>query len=118
MGLLAAGSVANPQTAPAADAPQKAPDPKDGSRKVCEWKSADGVVFAWRGPKMYDPAQGVGLTLILHGSNLSHTWGFANHNNDTFRPDDLVVCPDGTTPNGMGGFNFLDVKLVWQRVVN
>lgn len=97
-----------PQQSPAADAPQKAPDPKETAKKVYEWKSADGVAFAWRGPKKYDAAQGVGLTLILHGSNLTHAWGFANHSKDAFRPDDLVVCPDGTTPNGNGGFNFLD----------
>jgi predicted esterase len=92
----------------AANPPQKAPDPKEASGKVYEWKSKDGVAFAWRGPKKYDTAAGVALTVILHGSNLTHAWGFANHKAETFRPDDLVVCPDGTTPNGQGGFNFLD----------
>ncbi|CAN5442577.1 hypothetical protein BH23VER1_BH23VER1_34960 [soil metagenome] len=58
-------------------------------------------------PKSYDPDTGAALTAILHGSNLSRAWGFANHKPDTFRPDDIVVCPDGTTPNGSGGFNFL-----------
>jgi predicted esterase len=106
--LVVAGSLIAVHPVAAADAPQKAPDAKESSRKVYEWKSKDGVTFAWRGPKKYDPAHGVGLTLILHGSNLTHAWGFANHNKETFRPDDLVVCPDGTTPNGQGGFNFMD----------
>src|SRR5262245_20477875 len=66
------------QTGRAANAAQKAPDPKDSSKKVCEWKSRDGVAFSWRGPKKYDAAKGVGLTFILHGSNLTHAWGFAN----------------------------------------
>lgn len=90
----------------AADLEQKAPSPKDGG-KVYAWKAADGLVYAWRGPQRYDAKQGVNLTLILHGSNLGHGWGFANHAAKTFRPDDLVVSPDGTTPNGNGGFNFL-----------
>jgi len=90
----------------AADPDKKAPSPKDGG-KVYEAKSADGLVYFWRGPERYDAEKGVNLTLILHGSNLTHGWGFANHDAKTFRPDDLVVSPDGTTPNGNGGFNFL-----------
>src|SRR5438105_1924019 len=93
----------------AGDAPPagKALDPKAGGQAVYEAKSADGLVYAWRGPKHYDTAKGVGMTVILHGSNLDHRWGFANHDKATFRPDDLVLSPDGTTANGKGGFNFL-----------
>jgi predicted esterase len=93
----------------AADAlEKKAPDGKAGNGKVYEGKTADGVVYNWRGPSSYDPEKGVGLTVIIHGSNLTRGWGFANHSKDTFRPDDLVVSPDGTTPNGQGGFNNMD----------
>lgn len=90
-----------------ADAPPvaKALDPKAASETVYEGKSADGLVYFWRGPKHYDATKGVGLTVILHGSNLHHGWGFANHDKSTFRQDDLVLSPDGTTPNGKGGFN-------------
>jgi predicted esterase len=91
----------------AADPEKKPPSPKDGG-KLYEAKSADGLVYFWRGPERYDAEKGVNLTLILHGSNLTHGWGFANHDAKSFRPDDLVVSPDGTTPNGNGGFNFLD----------
>ncbi len=87
--------------------PAKALDPKASSDTIYEGKSADGLVYFWRGPKHYDAAKGVGLTVILHGSNLTRGWGFANHGKDTFRPDDLVLSPDGTTSNGKGGFNFL-----------
>jgi predicted esterase len=93
-------------TAAAEGIEQKAPSPKDGG-KLFAWKAADGLVYAWRGPERYDAEKGVNLTLILHGSNLTHQWGFANHAFKSFRPDDLVVSPDGTTSNGNGGFNFL-----------
>jgi predicted esterase len=93
----------------AADAiEKKAPDGKAGNGKLYEAKTADGLVYNWRGPKAYDPEKGVGLTVIIHGSNLGRGWGFANHGKDSFRPDDLVVSPDGTTPNGKGGFNNMD----------
>lgn len=93
--------------ASAADPPARALDPKAPSDTVFEAKTADGLAFQWRGPRRYDAERGVGVTVILHGSNLTRRWGFANHDKATFRPDDLVVCPDGTTPNGQGGFNFL-----------
>lgn len=107
-GLLLCGWLAVPRSHAADTVQQKAPDAKDASKKVFEWKSKDGVGFSWRGPKKYDAAKGVGLTFILHGSNLTHAWGFANHNPNTFRPDDIVVCPDGTSPSGQGSFNFLE----------
>jgi predicted esterase len=128
LGSLVVVAVVGPPWAVAADAPKRALDPKAPSSTVFEGKSADGLVYLWRGPKKYDPEKGVGLTLILHGSNLTRGWGFANHGKDTFRPDDLVISPDGTTSNGKGGFNFLgepkdakrlhalleEVKKVWK----
>lgn len=74
---------------------------------VHEWQSKDGLAFQYRLPKDRDADAPVTLTVILHGSNLDRRWGFANHRPETFRPHDLVLCPDGTTPNGSGGFNFL-----------
>jgi predicted esterase len=90
----------------AADIPSKAPG-ADTKGELCEWKAKDGLVYHHRLPASYDPEKGANLTLILHGSNLTHGWGFANHSAKSFRPDDIVVSPDGTTPNGNGGFNFL-----------
>jgi len=86
--------------------PVKAPDVKR-TGKVYEWTAKNGIVYQYRLPKGYDAKRGAGLTFILHGSNLDHRWGFANHNAKTFRPDDIVVSPDGTTSNGKGGFNTL-----------
>jgi len=88
------------------DIPEKAPG-VDTKGKLCSWKAADGLVYRHRVPASFDPEKPIGLTLILHGSNLDHRWGFANHSHETFRPDDIVVSPDGTTSNGNGGFNFL-----------
>ena len=88
---------------------EAAPGP-DTTGKVMQWKSNDGLVYHYFVPKNYDPQTGANLTFILHGSNLDHRWGFANHEAGKFRADDIVVCPDGTTSNGNGGFNFLQGK--------
>ncbi len=72
-----------------------------------EWTAGNGLDYVYRLPKRYNPKTGATLTFVLHGSNLSRHWGFANHRPNSFRPDDIVVSPDGTTPNGRGGFNFL-----------
>ena len=84
---------------------QRDPTAPRAKGEVYEWKSKDGLVYRYRLPKKYDQEKGCNLTMILHGSNLDRRWGFANHSYKTFRPDDLVVSPDGTTPNGRGGFN-------------
>lgn len=84
--------------------------------KVFAWKSDDGLEYTYRVPRKYDPDQGANLTFILHGSNLTRYWGFANHPYKTFRPDDIVVSPDGTTPNGRGGFNFMGQPKDAQRL--
>jgi poly(3-hydroxybutyrate) depolymerase len=78
--------------------------------KVYAWKSKDGLVYRYYIPKKFDPERGANLTVILHGSNLSAGWGFWNHKAGAFRPDDIIVSPDGTTPNGRGGHNFLGEK--------
>jgi predicted esterase len=83
----------------AADVETKAPSPKAPFR-LYQWKSAGGIVCFWRPPEHYDPEKGANLTMILHGTGLTHEWGFANHPWKTFRPDDFVVSPDGPTPNG------------------
>ncbi|MCB9878950.1 MAG: hypothetical protein H6835_15245 [Planctomycetes bacterium] len=93
----------------AAQAPEHAPD-ADAKGKVYEWKSANGLVYQYYLPKHHDAGAPLNLTFVLHGSNLDRRWGFANHKAGEFRPDDLVVCPDGTTSNGQGGFNFLQAQ--------
>lgn len=96
--LAAALGAARP--AHAAPPPTKALDPKASGGEVYEATSADGLRYLWRAPKRYDATKGCGLTVILHGSGGNRHWGFANHDKTTFRPDDLVVSPDGTSSNG------------------
>lgn len=90
----------------AADTKAKEPGRKSKG-KTYQWQAKDGLVYWYYIPKKYDPEKGANLTLILHGSNLKAGWGFWNHKAGEFRPDDVVVSPDGTTPNGSGGFNFM-----------
>jgi pimeloyl-ACP methyl ester carboxylesterase len=88
------------------DAPERALAP-DSTGEVYTATAADGLRYEYYIPKDYDPDVGASLTLVLHGSNLDRRWGFANHAAGSFRPHDVVVCPDGTTSNGAGGFNSL-----------
>jgi predicted esterase len=83
--------------AAAGDAPEKEPSPKSAG-KVCAWKSKGGLRYEYFVPGKYDPAKGANLTFILHGTGLDRRWGFANHAGGEFRPDDVVVSPDGPTP--------------------
>lgn len=94
-------------SAMSADIREREPDPAKAAGKVYEWHSKDGLAYHYFIPRDYDPEKGANLTFILHGSNLTRTWGFANHKAGEFRPNDIVVCPDGTTSNGQGGFNFM-----------
>ena len=104
--ILAALLLNAPARAKEGDIPDRAPSAASKGT-LCAWKTKDGLVYHHRVPASFDADKGLGLTLILHGSNLDHRWSFANHSRESFRPDDLVVSPDGTTSNGQGGFNFL-----------
>src|SRR5438552_11523363 len=86
--------------APQPNFPAKALDPKANAAEIYEGKSADGLLYLWRAPKHYDASKGVGVTFILHGSGSNRGWGFANHSKESFRLDDLVISPDGTSSNG------------------
>src|SRR5512138_3066689 len=99
----------------AADREQKEPGPKSAG-EVYGWKSADGLAYEYRVPKGYDAAKGANLLFVLHGSNLDRRCGLENHAAESFRADDVVVCPDGTTSNGKGGFNFLQNEKDLQRL--
>jgi poly(3-hydroxybutyrate) depolymerase len=113
--LVAASLGPSAPAAPDDERPQKDPATRPAG-EVCAWKSADGLAYEYFVPKAYDPAKGANLLFILHGSNLNRHWGFWNHAAGEFRPDDVVVCPDGTTSNGQGGFNFLQNAKDLQRL--
>ena len=98
-----------------AQASEQRPD-ASAAGKVHEWHSEDGLQYQYYLPKSYNPEAGINLTFVLHGSNLDRRWGFANHKAGSFRSEDLVVCPDGTTANGNGGFNSLQSKKDLERL--
>jgi len=90
LGVLAAGVEA------ADDHPDV--DPHEAQPgQVCEWHAADGLKYEYYVPAGYDRERGANLTLVLHGNGLDHRWTFLNHPAGEFRPDDIVVSPDGTT---------------------
>jgi predicted esterase len=85
---------------------QEEPGPK-AKGKSSEWKANDGLLYRWYVPKSYDPEKGANLVVFLHGTGMSRGWGLANVRLGEFRPDDLLLSPDGTTamqrgPNFMG----------------
>jgi len=115
MALVLAFAAASGGDVRAEEREQKAPGP-DAKGAVYGWKAADGLAYEYFVPKSYDAGKGANLLLILHGSNHDRRWGFANHEAGAFRPDDVIVCPDGTTPNGKGGFNFMKDEKDLKRV--
>jgi len=79
--------------------------------KVLEWTSRAGRPFWYRIPKKMSAARPPCLVLMLHGTGLDHRWSFANYPIAAggFRPQDIVVSPDGLTPGGKT-FNFVAGK--------
>ena len=88
------------------EVPKVEPGPKAERGVALEWTSAEGRPYWYRLPK--DDKKPC-LVVMLHGTGTNHGWSFWNYPivNGTFRPDDIVVSPDGVTPNGGGGFNFV-----------
>ena len=77
-----------------------AKDPREAKPgEVYQWKSGeDELPYEFYVPEGYDPEVGANLTVVLHGNGLDHRWTFWNHPVGEFRPDDILVSPDGTTP--------------------
>ena len=112
--LLAALS---PLAVRAEDEPRRVA-PADGVPRAerLAWKTAEGVEYEYAVPKSYARERGATLLVMLHGSNLDRRWSFANFEVGKFRRDDIIVSPDGTTPNGNGGFNFMGERADADRV--
>src|SRR5688572_2817257 len=89
---------------------QQGPEKKDPASAakgtVYEWKSANGIPYEYFVPKSYDPKAGANLVLILHGNGMSLRWGFANLEIGKFRPDDVLVSPEGPT--------YLEATKAWE----
>lgn len=74
------------------------PGPGATPHQIYQSKSAGGLRYTWTIPPGYDAATPLGLTVILHGTGLDYRWGHANHPPTIFRPMDVVVSVDGTSP--------------------
>jgi len=86
-----AGDDGPPQRAPAADAPPLT--------VFMTTAKAGDLRYSWVLPKGYDGKKPCNLSVILHGTGLDYRWGHWNNKPGIFRPDDVVVSVDGTTPD-------------------
>lgn len=109
--LLTLPLLAAPATAQKlGDVPKEAPSRSVDKGDVLEWQSSAGRPYWYRVPKKLGDRPT--LLLMLHGTGGNHGWSFWNYpiaaNN--WRPDDIVVSPDGVTPGQGGTFNFVQGK--------
>jgi predicted esterase len=94
---ILSGAVLRPVEPARSDGPEQKAPSAAAKGEVFAWRSQDGLPYEYLVPKSYDAQTGAGLTLVLHGNGLDQRWTFANHPAGKFRPDDIVVSPDGTT---------------------
>lgn len=87
------------------------PGPKVPGGKVLEWTSPQGQPYWYRVPKKVSKRKPPNLLLMLHGTGMRWGWAFWNYPiaAGKWRPDDIVVAPEGLTP-GNGAFNFIQGK--------
>lgn len=83
---------------PVQEMASKAPSADAKPLTPFQWKSAAGLRYAWCLPEDYDAKTPRHLTIILHGTGGDYRWGFLNNQPGTFRPNDVVVSVDGTSP--------------------
>ncbi len=79
-----------PQRVPAADAPAQ--------KLFMTTAKAGGLRYSWVVPKDYDGKTPRNLTVILHGTGGDFHWGYLNCPVGVFRPADIVISVDGTSP--------------------
>lgn len=96
--LLLALLVVLAPLARAGDPERREPKPGAPDSKVFAWTSKGGLRYTWVLPPGYDAKKPRPLTVILHGTGLDYRWGAWNHPVGVFRPKDVVVSVDGTSP--------------------
>jgi len=94
------------------EVPKAAPTSAAPKGTTLEWTSDAGQPYWYRLPKVIKESSPPNLILMLHGTGLNHGWSFWNYGIDggNFRPDDIVVSPDGCTPGQGSTFNFVQGK--------
>jgi predicted esterase len=82
------------------DLPGKPPDAFAPAHKAFGWNSKNDLRFVWWLPEGFDRNAPHTLTVILHGRGFDYRWGWKNHPPELFRPADVVISVDGTSPDG------------------
>lgn len=93
------------------DPPRKAPARDVEPGKTYAWRSADGLRYSYSIPVSYKAGEGYDIVVICHPANSDFRWGIGNNlgtvtggSDDaptrTFRPDSIIVSPDG--PGALG----------------
>jgi len=90
--------------------PKKKPDAKAAAHTWFADESKGGLKYAWELPDGYDGKTPRNVTVILHGTGLDWRWGPANNPAGVFRPGDVVVSVDGTSPGQNQSRLFLGEK--------
>jgi predicted esterase len=115
--ILLAASLAVPFSIPSSPAQKEAdavvePGPKAPGGQVLEWTSAAGKPYWYRVPEKIRKKEPPALILMLHGTGMPYGWAFWNYPiaNGKFRPNDIVVAPEGMTPGNGDTFNFVQNK--------
>jgi predicted esterase len=92
--------------------PRVAPSQSAPRGETLEWTSPAGKLYWYRLPKKLSAKKPPCLIFMLHGTGLNHGWSFWNYPiaRGSFRPDDIIVSPDGLTPGGGDTFNFVQGK--------
>ena len=93
------------------EVPRAKPTGKAPREQTLEWTSDADRPYWYRLPKAMDKKRPPNLILMLHGTGLNHGWAFWNYGigSGDFRPEDIVISPDGCTPGG-ATFNFVQNK--------
>ena len=79
-----------PVRVPAADAPAQ--------KLFMTTAKTGGLRYSWVLPKGYDGKTPRNLSVILHGTGGDFHWGYLNNPIELFRPADIVISVDGTSP--------------------
>lgn len=85
------------------------PSPAAPREKLLEWKTPQGQPYWYRLPEKLKAEAPPALILMLHGTGMTHGWSFWNYPiiAGGFRKNDIVVSPEGLSPDGNGHFNFM-----------
>lgn len=94
------------------EVPRVAPDMDAPRGEVLEWTSEEGRAYWYRLPREIGASNPPNLVFMLHGTGLNHGWAFRNYpiQSGQFRGGDIVISPDGLTPQDGGTFNFVQGK--------